>query len=105
MSFKNEKEMQTRIGSIIRSGGLASHIIGGDALRGLLDESEHVLPVFSIDKLARNAMIRAALGCLDRLHDISVLTDDLNVSAVKYETLRPDLSASPMKTKRFGSSS
>jgi hypothetical protein len=82
--------MQIRIGNLIRSGSLASQISGGEALRGLLDDSEDVLPVFSIDKLARNAMIRAALGCLDRVHDISLLTDDLNVSAARGEILRPD---------------
>lgn len=88
--FKTESDMQREIGELIRTGQLANCIVNEDDLAGLLDESPDVLPLFSIDRLSRTAMIRAALGCMKDLNDIQILTDDQNVSMRRGEALRPD---------------
>jgi hypothetical protein len=88
--FTTENDMQREIGDLVRTGRLANCIVSGDELHGLLDESPNVLPLFSIDRLSRIAMVRAALGCTEDIHDIQILTDDQNVSMRRGEALRPD---------------
>ncbi|WP_223565226.1 hypothetical protein [Agrobacterium tumefaciens] len=90
MGFKTESEMQREIGELVRTGQLANCIVSGENLAALLDESPNALPLFSIDRLSRTAMVRAALGCIKDINDIQILTDDQNVSMRRGEALRPD---------------
>ncbi|MCK1485916.1 hypothetical protein IVB25_25285 [Bradyrhizobium sp. 193] len=92
-SFSSENQLQKKLVRLIKNDELGDAVEGAEGIRDLLErqKSSEAFPTFSIDHLVRISCAEAASHALSCLHNLEILTDDLNVSLTTGQQLRPDI--------------
>lgn len=89
----SERAIQQEVERLIENNTFADHINQSHIkdIKKLTEIDELILPTFSIDEYIRYKCIISAHDTLVSLTDLTLLTNDINISTTTSETLRPDI--------------
>lgn len=91
-TFSSERDLQRRVEDLVRRGEFADSIVDAADLKQLsADTGRWLEPIFSLDRISRQALIAAGAHVLERLGEPILLSADKDISLTQGERLRPDL--------------